>query len=242
MQDRAGRATTAGVSGASGTTTASGANAEAVQDWQAVRDSADIQYAPVAPPAPPRQPEWLRELGEAIGRALKAIFEPLGHALGVSWPVLEKILIGLAVVAAAWVLWRLVEPLIAARRRGRAEAAPDWSPSAAEALALLEDADRLAAAGQFDEATHLLLKRSVGQIAAARPEWLTPASTAREISVLPALPLAAREAFALIAARVERSRFALVPLGAEDWAAARDAYAQFALVEGQFGAERELAA
>lgn len=236
MQDRAGRATTMAVSGASGTTTASGASAEALHDWQAVRDSADIQYAPVAPPAPPQQPEWLRELGEAIGRALKAIFEPLGRALGVSWPILEKVLIGLAVMAAAWVLWQLIAPLISARRKAKAEAAHEWSPNAAEAMALLEDADRLAAAGQFDEATHLLLKRSVGQIAAARPEWLTPASTAREISVLPALPVAAREAFALIAARVERSLFALVPLGAEDWAAAREAYARFAL------AERELAA
>ena len=106
-----------------------------------------------------------------------------------------------------------------------------WAPSAAEALALLEDADRLAALGQYDEATHLLLKRSVGQIAAARPDWLHPASTAREIAVLPGLPARARDAFALIAARVERSLFALVLLGPDDWQAARAAYTQFALTE-----------
>ena len=97
------------------------------------------------------------------------------------------------------------------------------------ALALLEDADRLAAEGRFDEATHLLLKRSVGQIAAARPDLLEPSSTAREIAELPALSEAARGAFALIAGRVERSLFALRRLSVDDWDAARAAYADFAL-------------
>ena len=98
-----------------------------------------------------------------------------------------------------------------------------------EALALHDDADRLAAEGRYDEATHLLLKRSVGQIAAARPGLLEPSSTAREIAELPALSEAARGAFALIAGRVERSLFALRSLTADDWRAARAAYADFAL-------------
>ena len=94
---------------------------------------------------------------------------------------------------------------------------------------MLDDADRLAAEGRFDEATHLLLQRSVGQIAAARPEWLEPSSTAREIAALPALPEPARHAFGVIAERVERSLFALRRLGPDDWQAARAAYADFAL-------------
>ncbi len=102
-------------------------------------------------------------------------------------------------------------------------------PDRDEALALLEDADRLAAAGRFDEATHLLLRRSVSQIAGARPDWVHPASTAREIAAISALPDAARRAFALIAGRVERSLFALRALDAADWQAARAAYADFAL-------------
>ncbi len=225
------------MSGASGTSTitgaggapvdASGIDGGALRDWQAVRDAADIQYLPVLPPAPPKDPAWLNALAEA----LKAIFEPLGRLIGLSWPVLEKLLIGVAVLAVGLLLWRLLAPLLAARRKSRANPAPDWAPSAAEALALLEDADRLAALGQYDEATHLLLKRSVGQIAAARPDWLHPASTAREIAVLAGLPARARDAFALIAARVERSLFALVPLGPDDWQAARAAYTQFALTE-----------
>src|SRR5690606_442515 len=98
-----------------------------------------------------------------------------------------------------------------------------------EALALLEDADRLAAEGRYDEAAHLLLRRSVGQIAAARPGLLDPSNTAREIAALPALPDTARRAFAIIAGRVEASLFALRALSADDWRAARAAYADFAL-------------
>ena len=53
--------------------------------------------------------------------------------------------------------------------------------------------------------------------------------TARELAALPALPDGARTAFGTIAGRVERSLFALRALGAEDWHAARAAYAEFAL-------------
>jgi hypothetical protein len=207
---------------------ASAVDPGAVKAWEAVRATGDIQYAPVPPPPIPKEPEWLKALGEW----LKAIFEPLGRALGLSWPVIEYILLGLAALAVALIVWRIVAAVIAARRKARpVDAVPEWAPSAHEAQALLEDADRLAAEGRFDEATHLLLRRSVGHIASARPDWLKPASTAREIAVLPGLPQRAREAFALIAARVERSLFALRPLGADDWLAARGAYAQFALAD-----------
>ena len=52
---------------------------------------------------------------------------------------------------------------------------------------------------------------------------------AREIAAISALPDKARAAFGLIAARVERSLFALRRLEAGDWQAARAAYAEFAL-------------
>lgn len=196
---------------------------DAGRDWQAVRDAGDIQYAPVAPPKPPETPEWLKSLGEF----LRDLFEPLGRALGMSWPTLQWVLIGLAVVLVGFLLWRTFGHLLV--RRARIEAEPEWVPDRAAAVALLEDADRLAAAGHYDEATHLLLQRSVSHIAAARPEWLAPASTAREIAALEPLPARARTAFAAISTRVERSRFALRPLGAADWEAARAAYADFAL-------------
>ena len=203
--------------------------ADTARDWEAIRASADIQFAPLPPmQPPPPPPDWLRQLGEW----LRELFEPLGKALGVSWPVLEKILLALALLGAAFLLWRLViEPLLEMRRRPKAEAEPEWVPVRAHAVALLADADRLAAEGRFGEAAHLLLQRSVHHIAEAQPDWLLPATTAREIASLPRLPERARNAFGVIAARVERSLFALRELDAGDWQAARAAYADFALQE-----------
>lgn len=195
-----------------------------------MRAASDIQFAPVAPvppPQPPVPPEWLLRFGQW----LQKVFGGLGDWFGIPWPVFEKILIGLAILGATILLWVILRPLIARRRAPRAPSVEaEWTPDRHQALALLEDADRLAAEGRFDEATHLLLRRSVGQIAEARPDWLNPASTAREIANILSLPAAARAAFATIAGRVERSRYALRPLAADDWQAARKAYADFALV------------
>jgi hypothetical protein len=190
-----------------------------------VRRSAEIQFAPLPPVKPPETPAWM----ESLQRALEAIFGPLAKGLIGAWPVIEKVLIVSAVVLALYLAWRLLGPLIGLRRRVRVDEA--WTPSREEALALLEDADRLAAEGRYGEAAHLLLQRSIGQIRAARPGTLQPASTAREIAALPQLPQAARSAFAVVVERVERSLFALRDLDAGDWTAARAAYAEFALAE-----------
>jgi hypothetical protein len=192
--------------------------------WRAVRGDETIQFVPVDPPPQPEQPQWLRDFLEWLANAI----EPLGQMFGNAWPVVKWVLVALAVAGALFLIWRMVEPLLD-RPGGNGEQEPEWAPQCAAALALLEDADRLAAEGKYDEATHLLLQRSVGQIAAARPEWVAPSSTARELSSLPALPAAARQAFAVIATRVESSVFALRRLGRDDWQAARDAYAEFAL-------------
>jgi hypothetical protein len=205
------------------------AAAPALRDYDAVRASSDIQFAPLQPKAvpPAETPGWLKALGEFF----KAIFEPIGEAFGMSWPVLQWVLLGVAVLGVLFLAWRIIEPLLDRPARAAAAIEPQWNPDSAEALALLEDADRLAAEGKFDEATHLLLRRSVKQIAEVRPDWVHPASTARELALLGGLPEAARRAFGVIAARVEASRYALRRLAAEDWAAARGAYAEFALGE-----------
>lgn len=207
-------------------TTGSGDIERAAEAWEAVRADSSIQFAPVEIPeqAPPEPPAWLKALFEWLGDLLA----PLGEWLGMSWPVFRWVLLGIGIVLALILLWRLLAPAFAWRPRARIEEA-EWAPDRTQAVALLEEADRLAAEGRYDEATHLLLERSVGQIAAARPELVEPSSTARELAALPALPDAAREAFAAIAERVERSLFALRSLGADDWQAARDAYADFAL-------------
>lgn len=193
--------------------------------WGAIRDSGDIQFAPVPPDPVPVTPEWLK----ALGRFLEWLLSPFGRMLGASWNWVELALLVGAGIGAAWIAWTLLWPLWR-ERRGRAKVpAPEWTPAREEALALLEDADRLAAEGRFDEAAHLLLQRSIGQIASVRPDWLTPSSTAREIGAIAALPQSARHAFAEIAGLVERARYALRGLDSGDWSAARAAYARFAL-------------
>jgi hypothetical protein len=191
---------------------------QAARDWQAVHADTTIQYSPVNVATKPTEPPaWLTEIAEAIARAL-----------GMSAPVLMWVLGGFLALAILYAMWRLAEPWLE-RKPKPVEEAEGWTPERDEALALLEDADRLAAEGRFDEAAHLLLKRSVAQIAEARPDWIHPASTAREIASIGALPDRARGAFATITARVERSRFGLRALDAADWQAARVAYAEFAL-------------
>lgn len=231
LRHRAGHATTAPVTKVKGEIDGAEAADAFARDWQELRADSDIQFAPVSPPAPAETPDWLRELGEFLGRLFSPIgdaLSALGRALGMSGQAVMWLVIAIGVAIVLFLAWRLLSPL-RLRRREAEQAAPEWTPDAGEAMALLEDADRLAAEGRYDEATHLLLKRSVGQIAEARPDLLEPSSTAREIAELPALPQAARGAFATIADRVERSLFALRSLSAEDWHAARAAYAEFAL-------------
>lgn len=194
--------------------------ARAANDWQAVRADASIQYAPLAPVKPPEPPAWLAWLGEW----LQGIFGPVGKGMATGFFVIVAL-------ALLYIGWRVLRRMLDARRDAVPRSEPEWAPDRAEAVALLEDADRLAAEGRFAEAVHLLLRRSVGHILEARPDWLRPASTAREIAELPMLPARAREAFGAIATRVERSRFALRHLDAGDWTEARAAYADFALAD-----------
>ena len=209
-------------------TTGAGDIGDAGKAWEAVRADDTIQYAPVTVPQtpPPKPPGWL----ETFFRWLSELLEPVGRALGLSWPVFKWVLLAIGIALVALLLWRMIGSALGWRPQSRATIEEaGWTPETGAALALLEDADRLAAEGRFDEATHLLLQRSVGQIAAARPDLVEPATTARELSTMASLPENARTAFGVIAGRVERSLFALRALGADDWQAARAAYADFAL-------------
>ncbi len=141
------------------------------RDWDALRATGDIQFTPVKLPPPPETPGWLKAIGDffdTIMRPFVELFSGLGRVLGMSGQAVMWAVIAAAVVLVAVLAWKYLVPL-ATRRSAPAERPAEWSPDSSEALALLEDADRLAAEGRFDEATHLLLKRSVGQIAAARP-------------------------------------------------------------------------
>lgn len=200
--------------------------------WEALRADGSIQFAPVdVPPIPPREPGLLAKLLGKLLNFLGDLLKPVGQLLAGQWGWLQYVLLAIVVLIALALLVQLIAPeLIGRSKRPRAAAVEDeWRPDTAASLALLEDADRLAAEGRYDDATRLLLQRSVGHIAAARPDWVEPSSTARELAALPALPEAARGAFRVIAERVERSLFALRALDRADWEAARAAYAEFAL-------------
>ena len=206
------------------------ANGDFLRDWQAVRGDDSIQYAPLPEPEEPETPEWLERFLDWLGD----VFSPVGDALatamgaiGLSWPVLQWVLLALAVLGVGVLVFRFVQPY--RHRAPEPTPQPEWAPDRHAALDLIAEADRLAAEGRFDAATHLLLQRSVGQIAELRPDLLRPSSTAREIAALPVLSDAAREAFAAIATRVERSLFALRRLDQADWQAARAADSRFAL-------------
>ena len=209
-------------------TQAAQASGATPSSWQELRSDGDIQFAPVEiPEIPPREPTWLDNFLRWLGEQLA----PLGKLLGQSWPVMRWVLLALLIALVVYLIIRLIDPeLLRRRKRDAGEDAEDgWQPDHQAATALLEDADRLAAEGRFDEATHLLLQRSVTHISSARPDWVEPSSTARELAALTALPEAARSAFGVIAERVERSLFALRALDRSDWEAARAAYADFAL-------------
>ena len=196
--------------------------------WAKVRAMGDIQFSPLNPPPPPPPeppPAWLRALSAWLDKWLG----PIGHWLAGHATAIEIGVLVIAVLIVGWVIWSIWNGSTRPLRTAQFADAADWRPDVAVASALLADADQLAAAGRFDEAVHLLLRRSFDDIAQTRPDWLTPASTAREIARLAPLPAAARTAFGVIAGEVERNRYALNALGHPDWTRARAAYAAFAV-------------
>jgi hypothetical protein len=178
-----------------------------------------FSFSPAPAAVQPHAPDWLRGLGklaEAAAPLMKYVF----------WG-------GLALVAAL-IVWFVARELLAVhwrRRPKKVRAAPpaDWRPQPQQARVLLDDADRLAAAGRYGEAAHLLLLRTIGDIQGRRPDLVRPALTARDIGALQALPDSARPAFGLIAQLVERSLFGGRPVDAAAFDLCRRAYADFAL-------------
>ncbi len=111
------------------------------------------------------------------------------------------------------------------------EPADIYQPTQSFARALLEEADQLARDGNFAEAVHVLLFRSIEDIQLHRPHSLSVSLTSREIAQLDILPSEARRQFVKIANAVERSQFAGGLIEAESFASCRDAYMAFARSE-----------
>ena len=207
--------------------------------YRTLRGDHAVQFdlTPVAPRPP--APEWLRTLGHwiadlfrPVGRALEwisSLMPAAPYARILLWTVLIA-----AILALAWLLvqrWRSGEWRLPRLRRGGEPAAgeEEWVPPAAPMRAWLEEADALAARGEFAEAVHHLLKRSIDDIARRRPQLVRPALTSRDIAAAEAIPPGARQLFGGIVAAVERSLFGGRAVSAGEWSATREAYANFAL-------------
>ena len=184
--------------------------------------SLQFDFSTVAAPKLPRIPDWLQALSRFLAKVLEG------------GPPLLKIVfwvgLGAAVLLVVWLILReILGVRFAARRKTKtARPAPaDWGPDARRARALLENADRLAALGRFDQAVRLILHRGVEDIEDRRPRLVKPALTARDIAALESVPPAARAAFTRIAAIVEFSAFAGQPIGQAAFDQCRDAYEAF---------------
>ena len=174
---------------------------------------------------PTQPPAWI----EALARFLQDIA-----------PVLRVLFWVLLAAIVLFILYAIARRLSGAdwpwrRRKEADQSEEEWRPAAGPARALLQDADALAARGEYSKAAHLLLFRSIEDIDSRRPTLVRPALTSRDIAALPAIPSGPRSAFQRIVTAVERSLFARRPLGPEDWRDCRSAYEEFAFAEAWRG-------
>lgn len=200
----------------------------------AVNTKHDIQTSFVSTPKPdPHANDFWRHVFEGVGHFFEAVgkvFAPLG-------PILPYLLYLLGFCALALLLSPVVRLFLTTRferlftgHNLKADAA--WRPTREAVVALLHDIDALAARGEYDEAVHLLLVRSVADINAYRPDLVRPHVSAREICSHPLLPEGARPAFVRIVGWVEKSYFAGMAVGKAGFDACRQAYVDFVAAEG----------
>lgn len=171
----------------------------------------------------PKPPAWL---------------EPLQDLLETIAPFFIYIFWGAVILGAAIILAVIFMELrgVAWRMPWQKDVAEEteqenWLPDRAVAEILLSEADALAASGRYDEAVHLLLHRSVADIAQRLPDFLRPSFTARDIAGSDALPALPRAAFDQMRIIVESGVFAQRPVDAGQWQEARQAYGRFAFRE-----------
>jgi hypothetical protein len=133
---------------------------------QLMRDATlQFNFASATPPPRVTLPHWLQVLDRWLGQ----IFGALGHVLG--W-----VFVGGLVLALLVVLFFLLREFMQTRwpdlfkqKKPKPAKPVDWRPEAAVARALLDEADKLAAAGAYAEAVRLILHRSIEEIEGRRP-------------------------------------------------------------------------
>lgn len=187
---------------------------------QALRETRGLQFDFTAAHQP-KPPAWM---------------DVLVRLLAEFAPVLKWVFWGGLALALVLIAWFIVSELMSGRYEGRlgrkSFTQAGFRPEPSRARALLEEADRLAGEGRFEEAIHILLFRSIDDIAGRRPGAVKPALTSRDIVRLAAMPEDARIAFARIAEAVERTFFGGRPAGRDEFARCRSDYETFAFSAG----------
>ena len=170
----------------------------------------------------PEPPEWL---------------DPLLRFLSAIAPLMTYVFWGGVILIVAFILY-IIGSDVMRRLSDRAPdktrtpvATPEYRPTAARARALLEEADRLAQQGRFNEAVRVLLHRSIEDIERFFAVAIGPSLTSREIARLEPLSAEGRGVFSAIAQAVETSLFGGRTLTNDDFIRARTGYATFAKVK-----------
>ncbi len=193
------------------------------QAYEALVESERFQTEmnPFEPPEVREPPGWLKQFFEWLGTT------------GSFWEILAWTVAAIAVAALLFFLSRALFRRFSDKTKSEADDIGEegWRPESAKAQTLLGEADALARAGNYAEAVHLLLYRSVQDIEQKLPGFLRPALTSRDIASSETLPDRARVAFAKIAQIVERGIFAARPVDEQGWTEARSAYERFAFGE-----------
>lgn len=161
---------------------------------------------------------WLAQLAKILGPVFKVIF----------WGALVG-LAGLFLYFIVREILRIRKQSFKKQKTEEPEVAPEpYRPDEKTARIVLEDADRLAAQGRFDEAVHMILFRSIQDISEKRPGLISRSLTSREIANLRILSKNARAGFALIGDMVEKSFFGRSQLNQTDFERSKQAYKDFA--------------
>jgi len=149
--------------------------------------------------------------------------------LGAVAEMLLYLLLAVGAVLAGLALFRRLRARPAAFTPEPAVPAGEAAPRA-ERVPALDDAERLAAQGRWDEALHALLLQAIRAVSSRLPAPLPPSSTSRELLRLVPLSEEARQAFAGMVRAVELSLFGGAAVGAEVYQENRE---RFRIVSGR---------
>jgi hypothetical protein len=160
-------------------------------------------------------PEYQSELPELKPPSL------IGHGMGSFVTVVLYVLLGVALVLIS--LW-IVNEFILPRQYAGDQDLELGGEHATARTHPLEEPERLAAAGRFEEAIHLLLLHAFAHLSRVLDVSFSDSKTARELARELPLTATRRQALGELVGQVELSLFGGRPAGAEHYARCRRSF------------------